>query len=255
MPSTVLVGGQWGDEGKGKFIDIFAGKADVVVRSQGGNNAGHTVLNEYGKFALHLLPSGSFQRGTGNLLGNGVVVDLERLWEEMEDVRQKGVHIGPDTLLVSDRAPIVFPFHRDQDALEEARLKDAKYGSTKRGIAPVYSDKFQKKTIMMGELMDMDYLGQRLKGILEWKNLTIQNVYGAEPYDYDTLMAWLEKFGGQLRPYICDAGSVLRLAQLRSGADMFERRLLRSHPNLRSKRHGSKLIDLLRQKKDGVVKK
>lgn len=225
MANCAIVGINWGDEGKGRMVDLLASEYDVVVRYQGGNNAGHTVINQYGKFALHLIPSGIFQPEVINLLGNGTVIDPEALLEEMQSLQAAGVSITPENFKISDRATIVFPYHRAQDALEEERLKDAKYGSTKRGIAPVYSDKFQKKTIMMGELMDMDYLGQRLKGILEWKNLTIQNVYGAEPYDYDTLMAWLEKFGGQLRPYICDAGSVLRLAQLRGKNILFEAQL------------------------------
>lgn len=225
MANCAIVGINWGDEGKGRMVDLLASEYDVVVRYQGGNNAGHTVINQYGKFALHLIPSGIFRPEVINLLGNGTVIDPEALLEEMQSLQAAGVSITPENFKISDRATIVFPYHRAQDALEEERLKDAKYGSTKRGIAPVYSDKFQKKTIMMGELMDMDYLGQRLKGILEWKNLTIQNVYGAEPYDYDTLMAWLEKFGGQLRPYICDAGSVLRLAQLRGKNILFEAQL------------------------------
>ena len=225
MANCAIVGINWGDEGKGRMVDLLASEYDVVVRYQGGNNAGHTVINQYGKFALHLIPSGIFRPEVINLLGNGTVIDPEALLEEMQSLQAAGVSITPENFKISDRATIVFPYHRAQDALEEERLKDAKYGSTKRGIAPVYSDKFQKKTIMMGELMDMDYLGQRLKGILEWKNLTIQNVYGAEPYDYDTLMAWLEKFGGQLRPYICDAGSVLRLAQLRDKNILFEAQL------------------------------
>ena len=225
MANCAIVGINWGDEGKGRMVDLLASEYDVVVRYQGGNNAGHTVINNYGKFALHLIPSGIFRPEVINLLGNGTVIDPEALLEEMQSLQAAGVSITPENFKISDRATIVFPYHRAQDALEEERLKDAKYGSTKRGIAPVYSDKFQKKTIMMGELMDMDYLGQRLKGILEWKNLTIQNVYGAEPYDYDTLMAWLEKFGGQLRPYICDAGSVLRLAQLRGKNILFEAQL------------------------------
>ena len=158
MGNSAIVGINWGDEGKGRMVDLIAQDYDIVVRYQGGNNAGHTVINEYGKFALHLIPSGIFHPGTVNILGNGTVVDIERLWEEIEDVRSKGVHIGPDNLKISDRAPIVFPFHRDQDALEEARLKDAKYGSTKRGIAPVYGDKFLKKTIMLGDLFYPDYL-------------------------------------------------------------------------------------------------
>ena len=225
MANCAIVGINWGDQGKGRMVDLLASEYDVVVRYQGGNNAGHTVINQYGKFALHLIPSGIFRPEVINLLGNGTVIDPEALLEEMHSLQAAGVSITPENFKISDRATIVFPFHRAQDALEEERLKDAKYGSTKRGIAPVYSDKFQKKTIMMGELMDMDYLGKRLKGILEWKNLTIQNVYGAEPYDYDTLMAWLEKFGGQLRPYICDAGSVLRLAQLRGKNILFEAQL------------------------------
>lgn len=225
MANCAIVGINWGDEGKGRMVDLLASEYDVVVRYQGGNNAGHTVINQYGKFALHLIPSGIFRPEVINLLGNGTVIDPEALLEEMQSLQAAGISITPENFKISDRATIVFPYHRAQDALEEERLKDAKYGSTKRGIAPVYSDKFQKKTIMMGELMDMDYLGQRLKGILEWKNLTIQNVYGAEPYDYDTLMAWLEKFGGQLRPYICDAGSVLRLAQLRGKNILFEAQL------------------------------
>ncbi len=225
MANCAIVGINWGDEGKGRMVDLLASEYDVVVRYQGGNNAGHTVINQYGKFALHLIPSGIFRPEVINLLGNGTVIDPEALLDEMQSLQAAGVSITPENFKISDRATIVFPYHRAQDALEEERLKDAKYGSTKRGIAPVYSDKFQKKTIMMGELMDMDYLGQRLKGILEWKNLTIQNVYGAEPYDYDTLMAWLEKFGGQLRPYICDAGSVLRLAQLRGKNILFEAQL------------------------------
>ena len=225
MGNCAIVGINWGDEGKGRMVDLIAQDYDIVVRYQGGNNAGHTVINEYGKFALHLLPSGIFQKGTVNLLGNGVVVDIERLWEEMEDVRGKGVHIGPDNLKISDRAPIVFPFHRDQDALEEARLKDAKYGSTKRGIAPVYGDKFLKKTIMMGDLFYPDYLRERLSGVLEWKNLTIENVYGAKPYRLEEMLDWVQTFGEKLKPYICDTGKYLRQAQQAGKNVLFEAQL------------------------------
>ena len=225
MGNCAIVGINWGDEGKGRMVDLIAQDYDIVVRYQGGNNAGHTVINEYGKFALHLLPSGIFQKGTVNLLGNGVVVDIERLWEEMEDVRGKGVRIGPDNLKISDRAPIVFPFHRDQDALEEARLKDAKYGSTKRGIAPVYGDKFLKKTIMMGDLFYPDYLRERLAGVLEWKNLTIENVYGAKPYHLEEMLDWVQTFGEKLKPYICDTGKYLRQAQQAGKNVLFEAQL------------------------------
>ena len=210
MANCAIVGINWGDEGKGRMVDLFAAEYDIVVRYQGGNNAGHTVINEYGKFALHLIPSGIFRKGVMNILGNGTVVDPEMLLEEMNGLRSAGIEVSPENFMVSDRAPIVFPFHRDQDVLEEARLKDAKYGSTKRGIAPVYGDKYMKKTIMLGELRDPDYLRGRLQGILEWKNLTLQNVYGAKPYALDELMDWLMTFGEPLRPYIQDTGAYLR---------------------------------------------
>ena len=181
MSNCAIVGINWGDEGKGRMVDLVTEQYDVVVRYQGGNNAGHTVINEYGKFALHLLPSGIFRKGVVNVLGNGVVIDCEHLWKEIEDLQKSGIEITPENFKISDRATLVFPYHRDLDALEEARLKDRAYGSTKRGIAPVYSDKYQKKTIQAGELLYPEYLKGRLAGILEWKNLTIENVYHAKP--------------------------------------------------------------------------
>ena len=144
MANTVIVGINWGDEGKGRMVDLLTENYDIVIRYQGGGNAGHTVINEHGKFALHLLPSGIFREGVVNILGNGVAVDPENLWQEMQDVAQKGVPITPDNLKISDRASLLLPWHRLQDGLEEARLKDKKYGSTKQGIAPFYSDKYQK---------------------------------------------------------------------------------------------------------------
>ncbi|MDD4312071.1 MAG: adenylosuccinate synthase [Eubacteriales bacterium] len=208
--NCAIVGINWGDEGKGRMVDLIAADYDVVVRYQGGNNAGHTVVNEYGKFALHLLPSGIFRKGVVNVLGNGAVIDPEKLLEEMDELRSKGIPITPENLKVSDRAPIVFPYHRDQDALEEARLADAKYGSTKRGIAPVYGDKYMKKTIMLGELFYPEYLKKRLSGILEWKNLTLKNVYGGKTYSLDEIWEWLMTYGEKLKPFICDTGAYLR---------------------------------------------
>jgi adenylosuccinate synthase len=210
MANCAIVGINWGDEGKGRMVDLIAADYDVVVRYQGGNNAGHTVVNEFGKFALHLLPSGIFRKGVVNVLGNGTVVDPEKLMEEIEITQSAGISITPDNLKVSDRAPIVFPYHRDLDVLEEERLRDAKYGSTKRGIAPVYGDKYLKKTIMLGELFYPDYLKKRLSGILEWKNLTLKNVYGGKTYTLDEVMDWLTTYGNKLKPYICDAGAFLR---------------------------------------------
>ena len=153
MSNCAIVGINWGDEGKGRMVDLITQDYDVVVRYQGGGNAGHTVVNEFGKFALHLLPSGIFRKGVVNILGNGVALDCESLWTEMTDVMGKGVAITPENLKISDRASLLLPWHRDLDALEEARLKDKKYGSTKQGIAPFYSDKYQKKTVMAGELL------------------------------------------------------------------------------------------------------
>lgn len=208
--NCAIVGINWGDEGKGRMVDLIAADYDVVVRYQGGNNAGHTVVNEYGKFALHLLPSGIFRKGVVNVLGNGAVIDPEKLLEEIDELVSKGISITPENLKVSDRAPIVFPYHRDQDALEEARLADAKYGSTKRGIAPVYGDKYLKKTIMLGELFYPEYLKKRLEGILEWKNLTLKNVYGGKTYSMDEIWEWLMTYGERLKPFICDTGAYLR---------------------------------------------
>ena len=213
MSNCAIVGINWGDEGKGRMVDLIARDYDIVCRYQGGNNAGHTIVNEYGKFALHLIPSGICLPGVVNVLGNGVVIDLESLCGEIEALQNAGVPITPENFKISERATIVFPYHRALDGLEEARLKDKKYGSTLRGIAPVYSDKYQKKTVMMGELRHMDKLEKRLAGILEWKNLTIEKVYGAEGYKLADMMQWLRTWGEKLLPYICDTGAFLRQAQ------------------------------------------
>ena len=152
MSNLAVVGINWGDEGKGRMVDLFTDHYDVVVRYQGGGNAGHTVVNEKGKFALHLLPSGVFRKGVMNVLGNGVALDLENLCTEIEDLKSRGVDISPDNLRISERASILLPCHRDLDGLEEDRLAGLKYGSTKQGIAPFYSDKYRKKTVMAGDL-------------------------------------------------------------------------------------------------------
>ena len=153
MANCAIVGINWGDEGKGRMVDYLTDRFDVVVRYQGGGNAGHTVVNDKGKFALHLLPSGIFREGVVNILGNGVALDCENLYNEIETLRAAGVAITPENLKVSERASLLLPWHRELDALEEARLKDKKYGSTKQGIAPFYSDKYQKKTVLAGELL------------------------------------------------------------------------------------------------------
>ena len=222
MANTVIVGINWGDEGKGRMVDLLTENYDIVIRYQGGGNAGHTVINEHGKFALHLLPSGIFREGVVNILGNGVAVDPENLWQEMQDVAQKGVPITPDNLKISDRASLLLPWHRLQDGLEEARLKDKKYGSTKQGIAPFYSDKYQKKTIMAGELLHSEHLYEHLQDLLEWKNLTLTGVYGAEPVTMDELKAWMDNYCEKIKPFICDTGVYLRKAQVEGKKILFE---------------------------------
>ena len=222
---TAIVGINWGDEGKGRMVDLLTRDYDVVVRYQGGGNAGHTVVNELGKFALHLLPSGIFRKGVVNILGNGVALDCESLWTEIADVTGKGVAITPENLKISDRASLLLPWHRDLDGLEEARLADKKYGSTKQGIAPFYSDKYQKKTVMAGELLYPDKLWEHLEGILEWKNLTLERVYGAKGYTMDDLRAWVADYGEKIKPFICDTGAFLRQAQDTGKSILFEAQL------------------------------
>lgn len=225
MSNCAIVGINWGDEGKGRMVDLLTQDYDVVVRYQGGGNAGHTVENEHGKFALHLLPSGIFRPGVMNILGNGVAVDLENLWDEMTTVMAQGISLTPDNFRISDRASLLLPWHRELDGLEEARLKDKKYGSTKQGIAPFYSDKYQKKTILAGELFYPEVMKERLLGLLEWKNLTLTGVYKAEPYTMEKMMAWIDEFGTKLKPFICDTGKYLRQAQADGKKILFEAQL------------------------------
>lgn len=225
MANSAIVGINWGDEGKGRMVDLLTEQYDVVVRYQGGGNAGHTVVNELGKFALHLLPSGIFRKGVVNILGNGVALDPENLWKEIEEVTGKGVPITPENLKISDRASLLLPWHRELDGLEEARLADKKYGSTKQGIAPFYSDKYQKKTILAGELLYPEHLREHLQDLMEWKNLTLTRVYGAKPVTMEELEVWIEVFCNKIKPYICDTGAFLRKAQVEGKQILFEAQL------------------------------
>ena len=225
MGNCAIVGINWGDEGKGRMVDLLTQDYDVVVRYQGGGNAGHTVINEYGKFALHLLPSGIFRKGVVNILGNGVALDPENLWKEIEQITSQGVSITPENLKISDRASLLLPWHRLLDGLEEARLADKKFGSTRQGIAPFYSDKYQKKTVLAGELLYNPNLRQHLAELLEWKNLTITGVYGAEPVTMAELEAWLDSYCEKIKPFICDTGAFLRDAQKQGKKILFEAQL------------------------------
>ena len=225
MSNCAIVGINWGDEGKGRIVDLLTEDYDVVVRYQGGGNAGHTVINEKGKFALHLLPSGIFRKGVVNILGNGVALDPENLWKEMKEVMDGGIELTPENLKISDRASILLPWHRDLDALEEQRLRDKKYGSTKQGIAPFYSDKYQKKTVLAGELLHPEAMRKRLSEIMEWKNLTLARVYGAEAYTMEKLDQWYHDFCEKITPYICDTGAFLKQAQKENKNLLFEAQL------------------------------
>ena len=225
MACTAIVGINWGDEGKGRMVDLLTEQFDIVVRYQGGGNAGHTVINERGKFALHLLPSGIFRKNVVNVLGNGVAMDPESLMNEIKDVAAKGVAVTPENLKISDRASLLMPWHRRLDELEEQRLADRKYGSTKQGIAPFYSDKYQKKTVMAGELFYPERLRAHLKDLMEWKNLIIKGVYGAEPYTWDEIENWLNTSCEAIKPYICDTGALLRDAEENGKKILFEAQL------------------------------
>ena len=225
MSNCAIVGVNWGDEGKGRMVDLLTENYDVVVRFQGGGNAGHTVINEKGKFALHLLPSGIFREGVVNVLGNGVALDPESLIGEMDSVTSKGVSITPENLMISDRASILMPWHRDLDELEERRLADKKYGSTKQGIAPFYSDKYQKKTFLAGELIHPERLRAHLKDLAEWKNLILTEVYGAPAYGEADIEDWLETYCERIKPFIRDTGAFLRAAQADGKRILFEAQL------------------------------
>ncbi|MGE5613863.1 MAG: adenylosuccinate synthase [Bacillota bacterium] len=222
---TAVVGINWGDEGKGRMVDYLAGQYDVIVRYQGGNNAGHTVVNERGRFILNLLPSGIISPGKVNVMGPGMVIDLEHLWNEVAAIREKGVEITPDNLKISDRATICMPYHKLQDILEEDRLADKKFGSTRRGIAPVYADKYMKKTLRMGDLKYSGSLEGKLAGIVEWKNLLIAEGYRREAVKTADMLEWLEKFGTPFLDYICDTTAYLNAAADSGKSIMFEAQL------------------------------
>ena len=222
---TAIVGVNWGDEGKGRMVDLLSERCDVVVRYQGGNNAGHTVVNDRGRFILNLMPSGILREGTVNVLGPGMVIDLEHLCGEAARLREGGISITPENLKISEKATICMPYHKLLDELEEDRLAGKKFGSTRRGIAPVYADKYMKKTLRMGDLLDLEAHAEHLADIVEWKNLTVERGYGHEPIQAEDIMAWLREFGLPWRDYICDTTLYLNAA-IDEGKDvLFEAQL------------------------------
>ncbi len=222
---TAIVGINWGDEGKGRIVDLLSENYGVVCRYQGGNNAGHTVVNDKGKFILNLLPSGILRDDTVNVMGPGMVIDLEHLYGEVKRLRDAGIEITPAHLKISDRATICMPYHKMLDCLEEDRLADKKFGSTRRGIAPVYADKYMKKTIRIGDLLHFDEIEAKLPGIVEWKNLTVVGGYKAEPVKTEDMLEWLKTYGLPFKDYICDTNEFLNNAIAEGKNVMFEAQL------------------------------
>ncbi len=221
---TAIVGINWGDEGKGRMVDLLSSDYDIICRYQGGNNAGHTVVNDKGKFILNLLPSGILRETTVNVMGNGMVIDLEHLVGEIKSLTDKGIKITPDNLKISDKAIVCMPYHKMQDIMEEERLADKKFGSTRRGIAPVYADKYMKKGIRMADLLHMDTLEEKVRDIVEWKNITVTG-YGHAPVKTEDMMEWLRHYGEKIAPYITDVTVFLEQAVADRKNIMFEAQL------------------------------
>ena len=207
---NTIVGANWGDEGKGKVTDLLAEKSDVVVRFQGGANAGHTIINEYGKFALHLLPSGVFHQNIMNIIGPGVALDIEALLSELESVTSRGV--PQPQIMISDRAQVMMPYHVDFDKFEEERLGKNSFGSTKSGIAPFYSDKYAKVGIQVCELYDEEMLRERLKIALVKKNALLEGLYHKPDVDLEALIAHLKALAEKIRPMVGDTTLYLHKA-------------------------------------------
>ena len=202
-----IVGANWGDEGKGKITDMLAAKADIIIRFQGGSNAGHTIINNYGKFALHLLPSGVFYDHTTSIIGNGVALNIPYLVKEINELVEKGV--PRPKILVSDRAQLLMPYHILQDTYEEARLAGKAYGSTKSGIAPFYSDKFAKIGIQVSELFDDEILEEKVEKICTLKNVMFKHLYNMPELDKTELMNTLHECRDMVKPFVCDVSAYL----------------------------------------------
>ncbi len=221
---TAIVGINWGDEGKGRMVDLLSSEYDIICRYQGGNNAGHTVVNEKGKFILNLLPSGILRDTTVNVMGNGMVIDIEHLCNEIKALQSKGIKITPKNLKISDKATICMPYHKLQDNLEEDRLGDKKFGSTRRGIAPVYADKYMKKSIRTGDLLSPGTLEDKVSSILEWKNITLDG-YKKPKISKESMMQWLSEYSIPLLPFITDTTEYLTGAVKENRDIMFEAQL------------------------------
>lgn len=202
-----IVGANWGDEGKGKITDLFAESSDIVVRFQGGSNAGHTIINQFGKFALHQLPSGVFNEKTTNIIGNGVALNIKYLLEEIKTIKDKNIKFN---LLISDRAQVLLPHHILLDVYEEERLGDKKFGSTKSGIAPFYSDKYSKVGIQLWEIYDEEHLKEKLKDIYTKVNIQIKHLYNKPEIDYMQVYEELIGYAKEIKDNVTDTSKFLR---------------------------------------------
>lgn len=221
---TAVVGITWGDEGKGRMVDLLSPDGGVVVRYQGGNNAGHTVVNDKGTFILNLLPSGILRDGTVNVMGPGMVIDLEHLGAEIARLQELGIAVTPEHLKISDRAVICLPSNVRQDILEEERLGENAYGSTRRGIAPVYGDKYMKKALRMGDLLYPKTLEDKVCAQTDWKDRVLKGTYG-ESVSADETLEWLRRWGDPFVPFICDTGVFLDEAAAAGRPILFEAQL------------------------------
>ena len=205
-----IVGANWGDEGKGKITDMLAKESDIIIRFQGGSNAGHTIINNYGKFALHLLPSGVFYDHTTSIIGNGVALNIPYLINEVQSLVERGV--PKPKILVSDRAQILMPYHVLFDTYEEARLAGKSFGSTKSGIAPFYSDKYAKIGIQVSELFDDDVIREKIERVCEQKNILLEHLYHKPLLDVEELLETCRQYRDMIAPYVCDVSAYLHQA-------------------------------------------
>ncbi|MGN0514342.1 MAG: adenylosuccinate synthase [Lachnospiraceae bacterium] len=205
-----IVGANWGDEGKGKITDMLAEESDIIVRFQGGSNAGHTIINDYGRFALHLLPSGVFYNHTTSVIGNGVALNIPYLFNEIKSLTDQGVPMPK--ILVSDRAQIMMPYHVDFDTYEEARLAGKAFGSTKSGIAPFYSDKYAKIGFQVSELFDEAALREKVDRVVEYKNILLEHLYHKPLIDADETYKLLLSYRDMVAPYVADVSAFLHQA-------------------------------------------
>lgn len=210
MATRVIIGTQWGDEGKGKYIDRLAASSDYVVRFSGGNNAGHTIVANGIKYALHLIPSGILHEGKTCIIGNGVVIDPAVLLKELDGLKSKG--INTNNLFISDRAHVIMPYHRELDALQEAFRGNDSLGTTKRGIGPAYSDKSERSGIRVCDFIDPDSFREKVYTALKLKNLIIKNVYGGEPFNAEEIIKEYSEYAKLLKPMVTDTNALLSQA-------------------------------------------